>query len=194
MNFSHYLHQFIEQYGLIAVFIGCLAEGESAATLAGFFSHQHVFNLPIAVTVVFTGALLGDVGVYMLGRYAASWPWMQRQFQKPGFDKAMNFVRTNPIKSVLMNRYIYGLRFLGGVAVGMARIPFGLFMVLNTLSALVWTAIFFSAGYFLGAGADSALGGEIMKHERLLIGVVIGLIAVYAALVFSRRWRGKNVS
>jgi membrane protein DedA with SNARE-associated domain len=190
---TEFFHRFVENYGLIAVFIGCLAEGESAATLAGFFAHQNIFNLPIAVITVFTGAFLGDVLVYCLGRYAASWPWMQRQFQKPGFDKAMNFVRTNPIKSVLLNRYIYGLRFLGGVAVGMARIPLGLFMVLNAASAVVWTAIFFSIGYFLGAGAETALGTELMKHDRLLIGIVIGLIIAYAALVYSRRWRGKNI-
>ena len=177
---SEWFHRFVEHYGLIAVFIGCLAEGESAATLAGFFSHQHVFNLPIAAITVFSGAFLGDVLVYVLGRYAASWPWMQRQFEKPGFDKAMNFVRTHPIKSVLLNRYIYGLRFLGGVAVGMARIPFGLFMALNAVSAVVWTAIFFSLGYFLGAGAETALGTELMKHERLAIGIVIGLIIAYA--------------
>ncbi len=189
---SELFHRFVEHYGLVAVFNGCLAEGESAATLAGFFTHQRVFNLPLAVITVFTGAFLGDVLVYCLGRYAASWPWMQRQFHKPGFDKAMAFVRNNPIKSVLMNRYIYGLRFLGGVAVGMARIPFGLFIALNAVSAVVWTAMFFSLGYFLGAGAETALGGEIMKHERLLIGVIIGFAIAYAALVYSKRWRGKN--
>jgi membrane protein DedA with SNARE-associated domain len=190
---SAFFHHFVENYGLFAVFIVCLAEGESAATLAGFFTHQHVFNLPLAVLTVFTGAFLGDVLVYCLGRYAASLPWMQRQFQKPGFDKAMDFVRAHPIKSVLLNRFIYGLRFLGGVAVGMARIPFGLFLALNAISAAVWTGIFFSLGYFLGAGAESALGGEIMKHERLLIGVAIGLAIAYAALVYSRRWRSKNI-
>ena len=190
---SEFFHRLVEHYGLIAVFVGCIAEGESAATLAGFFSHQHVFSLPIAVLTVFTGAFLGDVLVYCLGRYAASWPWMQRQFQKPGFDKAMHFVRTHPVKSVLLNRYIYGLRFLGGVAVGMARIPVGLFLILNAASAIVWTAIFFSLGYFLGIGAESALGGEIMEHERLLIGIVIGAVIAYAALVYSRRWRNKNI-
>ncbi len=190
---SEFFHRLVENYGLIAVFVGCLAEGESAATLAGFFSHQNIFNAPVAVVTVFTGAFLGDVLVYCLGRYAASWPWMQRQFQRPGFDKPMSFVRMNPIKSVLMNRYIYGLRFLGGVAVGMARIPFGLFMALNAVSAVVWTAIFFSLGYFLGAGAETALGTELLKHERLLIGIVIGLIIAYAALIYSRRWRGKNI-
>ncbi|TIT47170.1 MAG: DedA family protein, partial [Mesorhizobium sp.] len=39
------IHHFIEQYGLLAVFLGCVAEGESAAILGGFFAHQHVFVL-----------------------------------------------------------------------------------------------------------------------------------------------------
>ncbi|TIN07946.1 MAG: DedA family protein, partial [Mesorhizobium sp.] len=39
------IHRLIEQYGLIAVFFGCVAEGESAAILGGFFAHQHIFVL-----------------------------------------------------------------------------------------------------------------------------------------------------
>ena len=39
----HDLHQLVARYGLIAVFLGCVAEGESAAILGGFFAHQKVF-------------------------------------------------------------------------------------------------------------------------------------------------------
>ena len=42
---DHIIEYWIAQYGLIAVFLGCLAEGETAALLGGFFAHQQVFAL-----------------------------------------------------------------------------------------------------------------------------------------------------
>ena len=54
------IHNLIEQYGLIAVFLGCVAEGESAALLGGFFAHQHVFVLWQAFLAAAIGAFVGD--------------------------------------------------------------------------------------------------------------------------------------
>lgn len=40
---DHLIEHWIAHYGLIAVFLGCLAEGKTAALLGGFFAHQQVF-------------------------------------------------------------------------------------------------------------------------------------------------------
>ena len=57
------IHHLIEQYGLIAVFVACVAEGETAAILAGFFAHQGVFVPWQAFVAVFLGAFGGDAAV-----------------------------------------------------------------------------------------------------------------------------------
>ncbi|TIU08032.1 MAG: DedA family protein, partial [Mesorhizobium sp.] len=62
------IHRLIEQYGLIAVFFGCVAEGESAAILGGFFAHQHIFVLWQAFLAAFLGAFAGDTAFFTLGR------------------------------------------------------------------------------------------------------------------------------
>ena len=61
------LHLLIERYGLLAVFAGCLAEGESAAVLAGFFTHQHVFPVAGALAATFFGAFIGDTAIFLAG-------------------------------------------------------------------------------------------------------------------------------
>ena len=65
---SDTLHSLIEQYGLIAVFVGCLAEGETAAIVAGFFAHQGVFVPWQAFVAVFLGAFGGDAAFFLCGR------------------------------------------------------------------------------------------------------------------------------
>jgi membrane protein DedA with SNARE-associated domain len=185
------IHLLIEKYGLFAVFLGSLAEGESAAILAGFFAHQHVFVAWQAYAAAFLGAFLGDTTFFTVGRYFSERPFVLRLRQKPGFSHAYELVQSHPNLFVLSNRYVYGFRLVGGVAAGLSRISPVRFVVLNALSALVWAALFCGIGYVFGLGAEQIIGQKLMKHERLLIalggGVTIGLATFFAARYFSRK-------
>ncbi len=174
------IHLLVEKYGLLAVFIGCLAEGESAAILAGFFAHQHVFMPWQAFAAVFAGAFGGDSMFFLFGRRFADHPFVVRMREKPGFDRAYGLVTRHPVLYVLVNRYIYGFRLVGGVAAGLSGIRLPAFLALNALSALVWTALFGGIGYVFGIGAERIIGDAILKHERLLIALAIGLAAAFA--------------
>ena len=174
------IHLLIEKYGLIAVFLGCLAEGESAAIIAGFFSHQHVFVPWQAFVAVFAGAFGGDTMFFLFGRRFADHRFVQRMREKPGFDRAFRMVSEHPVIYVLANRYIYGFRLVGGVAAGLSGIRLPLFLVLNALSALVWTALFGAIGYIFGIGAEQIIGDALQKHERLLLALALGLAAALA--------------
>lgn len=174
------IHLLVERYGLIAVFLGCLAEGESAAILGGFFAHQHIFVAWHAFGVAFLGAFLGDTLFFFAGRRFADHPWVVRLRARPGFSHAYELVRKYPTLYVLGNRYVYGFRLVGGVAAGLSGIAVSRFVILNALSALVWAAIFTGAGYVFGLGAEQIFGAALAKHERLLVGLGIGVVATFA--------------
>jgi membrane protein DedA with SNARE-associated domain len=188
---SDTLHSLIEQYGLIAVFAGCLAEGETAAIVAGFFAHQGVFVPWQAFVAVFLGAFGGDAAFFLCGRRFADRPFVQRLRAKPGFDRAFDLMQRYPTLYVLGNRYVYGFRLVGGVAAGLSGIAAPKFVVLNALSALIWTTLFGGIGYVFGLGAEHIVGDTLHRHQRLLIGLGIGVVAGvggwYAAHRLSRR-------
>lgn len=185
------IHALIEQYGLIAVFIGCVAEGETAAILAGFFAHQGVFVPWQAFVAVFLGAFGGDACFFLCGRRFADRPFVQRLRARPGFDRAFDLMQRYPALYVIGNRYAYGFRLVGGVAAGLSNIAMPKFVVLNAISALIWTMLFGIIGYVFGLGAERIIGSTLHNHHRLLIGVGIGVAAglagLYAAHHFSRR-------
>ena len=104
------IHHLIEQYGLFAVFLGCVAEGESAAILGGFFAHQHVFVAWQAFLAAAIGAFAGDTFFFILGRSFADHPYVLRLKARPGFSHAFRLVSSHPNIFVLSNRYIYGMR------------------------------------------------------------------------------------
>jgi len=186
------IHLLVERYGLVAVFLGSLAEGESAAILAGFFAHQNVFAPWRALLAVFAGAWLGDMSFFLAGRYFSDTKAVLQLRKKPGFDRALRLVRDHPAAFVVLSRYAYGLRLAAGVTAGLSEIPLPKFMVLNVISSVVWTVLFCSIGYFLGLGAEQVFGQELHRHQRLLAALVIGIVAILAAPVLSRLTRRRG--
>ena len=188
---SEIIHSLIEQYGLVAVFVGCLAEGETAAILAGFFSHQSLFVPWQAFLAVFLGAFGGDTALFLAGRFFAERFFVARLRRQPSFHSAFDLLLRHPALFVIGNRYAYGFRVVGGVAAGLSEIPVTTFVVLNAISAAIWTTIFGGIGYFFGLGAEHIFGAELYQHQRLLValGIVVltGLGGLFAVRHLSRR-------
>ncbi|RWM72492.1 MULTISPECIES: DedA family protein [Mesorhizobium] len=175
------IHHLVEQYGLIAVFLGCVAEGESAALLGGFFAHQHVFVLWQAFLAASVGAFVGDTLFFTLGRSFANHPLVIKLRGRPGFSHAYRLVSNHPDIFVLSNRFIYGLRLVGGIAAGLSGIAVTRFVILNVISSIVWAGLFTTIGYVFGLGAERIVGQALVRHERLLIALAIGLAAAVLA-------------
>ncbi len=183
-----FLHYLVERFGLIAVFAGCLAEGESAAIFGGFFAHQQVFAVWHTVADAFAGAFLGDTALFLAGRRFADHPRVLALRARPGFSHAHALVERHPNIFILTNRFIYGLRMVGGVAAGLSSVPVPRFLALNAASALVWACIFVSLGYFFGAGAEHLIGDALVKHQRLLIGVALAVAVTGIGLWLGHRY------
>lgn len=177
------LHQLVEQYGLAAVFLGCVAEGESAAIAAGFFAHQKVFVPWQALCAAFAGAFLGDAGFFMAGRHLSRLAAVRRMRTGPLFARAERMISAHPDLFVLTNRFAYGLRIAGGVAVGLSAISAPRFLLLNALSAALWASIFCGVGYVFGLGAEQIVGAALHRHQRVLVGLGIAIaVAIIGAI------------
>ena len=175
---DHIIEHSIAQYGLIAVFLGCLLEGETAALLGGFFAHQQAFALWQTVLAAFCGATLGDTGFFLLGRRFAQHRWVRRLRAQPGFDRADRLLRQHPTLFVLSNRYLYGMRLVSGVAAGLAEIGLARFIVPNMVSAACWAVLFSALGYLFGLGAQQVLGHALHAHQRLWLALALALMVV----------------
>ena len=115
-------------------------------------------------------------------------PFVQRAIEKPLFARAMALLRRNETLFILTNRFIYGLRSSGGVAIGLAGVSLPKFMLLNTISALVWTALFVGSGYLFGASIEALIGRGLHGHERLLLGTALLVAVAVAAWIAIRHY------
>ncbi len=83
---------------------------------------------------------------------------------------------------ILSLRFLYGLRTVGPIAIGMSPLPWARFTALDFAAAVVWAVVVASAGYAFGQVLQMWLGDlKRIEHWLALI-----LIAAGAALWWFR--------
>lgn len=179
----------VSHYGLLAVFIGSLLEGETVLVLAGFGAHRGYLDFTTVVVVALLGAVLGDQFYFWLGRrhgqtLLARWPR-----RAAAIGRALDLVERHPVKIVLAMRFAWGLRTAMPIAIGMSGISRMRFLLLNLVSAALWAPVVAGAGWVFGEGLTRHLG-DIQRIEHWAIAALVAIVVL--AHVLQRWWRGKT--
>lgn len=183
------LHQFITDYGLWAVLGGTFLEGESVVVFAGFLAHQHLLHLPYVMACAFAGSFAADQLLFYLGRRYRDHRYVRRIREKPAFERALALVDRYPHGFILSLRFLYGLRTVGPVALGMSSVPAMRFLILNAIAAVIWAVCFSLLGYAFGQTIESMLGRLHGVETKLAVAAGIGLVIGLAYHLIVRRRR-----
>jgi membrane protein DedA with SNARE-associated domain len=182
------LSALITQYGLVAVFAGSLLEGETVLLLAGYAAHRGYLDFAAVVAVGALGAVIGDQGWFLLGRYQGSRVLDRRPWLDDSIRRALALIERHPTKILLAMRYAWGLRIALPVAVGMTHIRWQRYLLLNLLSALLWAPVIAGLGYAFGALITPHVAGlHRVEHWGMLAVVMLALLAHLVARRRSRR-------
>lgn len=172
----------VASYGLWAVALGAVLEGETVLLLGGFFAHRGYMN-PVAVWAVATVAgFAGDQFWFWLGREHGSRLLQRVPAIAAGVARADPAIARHPVLAAVSVRFLYGLRLAGPIALGMTSIPAPLFAAANAAGAAAWAALFTTLGWTFGLAATSVLS-DIGRHEGWLV-----LVLLLAGLAFFAAW------
>jgi membrane protein DedA with SNARE-associated domain len=189
---THYFSELIGQYGLYAVFVLVIFEGEITLLIAGVLAHNGFFGDYGYLWVLGVGmlaALVADNGSYLLARlssrslnrfafYRVTQPRMRRISEKFGS------------LTIFLTKYIYGLRWATCIFYGVGRMRYSRFFLLTFSSCLVWVTIMTSGGYFFSGAISRIIGGFHDVGILLLVIVVVGIAGVY---LMERFWLSRKV-
>lgn len=174
----------VQHYGLLAVAVGALLEGETVLLLAGAAAHLGLLHLPSVIAVAAVFAFIGDNLFFLLGRHLG--PRLGQRF--PRFAGATQRVEGLVARwgwfTVIVLRFTYGLRIAGPLAVGATRMPVWEFAAANALGATLWATAIASLGYVAGRAIEPLLA-QVVKAEKVLLALVV-VLAVAAFIV--HRW------
>lgn len=183
------LESLITQYGYLAILVGTLLEGETILVLGGFAAHRGLLWLPGVMLAAFVGSLLSDQLLFFLGRrqgaaLLARWPTWQ-----PRVERARGLLNRYNTALILSFRFLYGLRNVTPLMLGMSDVPTQRFVVLNVVAAAIWAVAIALLGWFVGEAAERMLG-RLQRYERV---IGAGIIAVGVALWLWRRVAARRV-
>jgi membrane protein DedA with SNARE-associated domain len=182
------LKDLLSQYGYLALFAGCLLEGETLLLLAGLAAHQGYLSLPLVMGVAFVGGTLGDqIGFFIGRRYGNSLlgRWKRLDAQA---ERVRLLIDRHAAPLIVGVRFMYGLRLVGPVLIGMSDVTASRFVVFNLIGAALWAVGVSSVGYFFG----HAIQWLIADLERLEQVALVCVVVVVAGLLVLRRRRERR--
>jgi membrane protein DedA with SNARE-associated domain len=183
LPFEHFsLETLISQYGVLAVLLGAAFEGETAVFLGGVFAHRHFMSWWEAATAAAIGSFAADQAWFLAGRYANRLALVQRFLKTDAAQKVSQLLEAHPTGFILAFRFIYGMRTVSPIAIGLSSVPALRFVILNFIAAVVWAVMITTIGYLFGNAVEMLLG-RLKLHLHLLIAVA-AIAAILTALAY----------
>ena len=175
-------------YGYWVVFFGVMLEnagvpvpGETILLAAGFFAAHGHFALPIVMLIAASGAVLGDNAGFAVGHH-----YGRNFFTRFGkylfitpqrLGRMDEFFHRHGNKTILVARFITGLRVFAAIFAGASKMPWRTFFVYNVAGAILWSIVISSLGYLFGNSwpmLEKWVGRSGML--MLLVAVVIAVV------------------
>ncbi|MFC3532799.1 DedA family protein [Vogesella facilis] len=182
------LAQLLADYGYLAVFVGAVLEGESLLLLAGFAAQQGYLSLPLVVLLALGGGTLGDQLFFWLGRrYNAA---LLRRLPA-GVQRAeqVNRLLLRYDAWVIVGvRFMYGLRVIGPIVIGMSRVSAWRFAGFNLLGAAIWAPLIAGCGFLFGHSLQW-LFADLQRYQEAALLALIALLLAGKLLLHWRRRR-----
>lgn len=141
----------LKEYGYPILFLWSILEGELGLIMGGIMSHTGDMNLFVAIFVAGLGGFTGDQIYFYIGRFNKGYIQRKLHTQRRKFAIAHLLLRKYGWPIIFAQRYMYGLRTVIPMSIGITKYPGQQFAIINLLSAWAWAAITITPAYFFGA-------------------------------------------
>lgn len=132
---------------------------EDAATIgAAMLAADGVLPIPWALTALFAGIVMGDMGLYGLGWLAARNAWVRGKLQERVALDLRHWMGRRLVPMVFGARFIPGARLPAYTASGLLGLPFWRFTAAAAAATALWTALVFTAVFLFGVYLVDDLG------------------------------------
>ena len=132
---------------------------EDAATAGAAIAVQSgAVSMPEALASLYLGIVLGDIGLYGLGRLAAHVPWARRLIPPQRQDHGRAWLEKHVFKVVFISRFLPGVRLPTYTACGFLGANFSRFVTAAVGATLIWTSALFAVSLRVGKLLVDQLG------------------------------------
>ncbi len=138
----------------------------------------------LAFVSMTVGGVIGDVALYVIGRYATEFLLRRRWVDASRLTWMETHFQSHAFKSVIFARFIPGARTVVYAAAGAIRYPLPRFTAMLAVAAVVQSLLYLQVAEFVGAKILPYLGN---MRLQVAVFVVIVLIVVLTRHILARR-------
>lgn len=177
----------IRDYGTWGVFLVTTIEGEFGPLLGGSLARLGELDLWQLVLACWAGATLSTTTFFVIGRSQREGRLVQKVVDKRAFSLALKWIDRHPRLFCFFYRFVYGLRIVGPITISLSRVRWQTFVLLNTISSLIWSVLALAVGWYVGATAARIAARYFAERPFLAASIVVS--ALLLAVV---SWRARR--
>ena len=188
------LEHLVANYGSFGLFVGASLEGEGIAMLGGIMSHQHLIGVWPAIIALALGSFVADQVFFLLGHGGRNSAIVRSVQGSAAGGRVVTTFNAHPDVFAFSLRFLYGLRMAGAVTIGTTDYPWPRFILLNAISALIWSAAWVTLGYMFGQALAPLFERLSGLSHFVWAGVAVALCIAVVAVMASRRRRTQRLT
>lgn len=175
------MEQIIQDWGYIALFLYSFGGGFVGLVAAGVLSYAGDLNIVVSIIVAGSSNFIGDQFLFYMARTNKS--YANNIMKKYGRKVALAhlLMRRYGSSVVFIQKYIYGIKTLIPLAMGLTKYSFRKFTIYNGFAAAAWAIV---VGYI------SYMMGEVVltyANEYKYYGVAVILAIVFGVGYYFRK-------
>jgi membrane protein DedA with SNARE-associated domain len=193
------IEQFLEEFTYVGVFLVLLLAGlgapipEEVPILAsGVLAHEGVVRWWLMLPVSVVGVLSGDIVLYWVGRHwgerVLAWRIVRCVLSREREEALKAAYHRHGVKVIFTARHVMGLRAAAFLTAGIAHVPFGRFLAVDTAGALVSVPLSFGLAFFFTDQLEQILA-DVHRVERWAALVLLAGVGAWFAVRAYRRTR-----
>jgi membrane protein DedA with SNARE-associated domain len=181
--------EWLREYGYIILFLWSILEGELGLLMGGIMCHTGDMSLHWAIFVAGLGGFVGDQIYFYIGRFNKTYIQQKLKTQRRKFALAHLLLQKYGWPIIFIQRYMYGLRTIIPMSIGITRYSAKKFAFINLISAWIWASITIIPAYIYGEEILEVVK-FIKEHWYFALPVAI-ISAVAVSLYFHKNTQKK---
>ncbi|AJI54067.1 DedA family protein [Francisella philomiragia] len=137
-------------WGYLAVILAVLIEGEIFLIMVGIATAAALFNYPLVILAATFGAILHDNTIFTISKLMGERILTKKASWHYKAQKSLAILDKHETLAILSIRFLYGLRTVTILIVGISKVKRAKFMTLDAISSFIWSTIYISLGYIFG--------------------------------------------
>ena len=168
----------LKKYGYIILFAWGMLEGEAGLIMAGLLSHSGDMNLYLAIFIAGLGGFCGDQVYFYIGRFNKAYVHKKFKAQRRKFAFAHILLQKYGWPIIFIQRYMYGMRTVIPISIGLTRYSAKMFALINLISAWCWAALTIVPVWYFG---DEIL--KVLEWAKDHWYLAIPIIAIFGGTI-----------